>query len=1596
MAQSYQEFVTTVKLNSEEAKNKLEQLRKETEKWVSERDKLINGGGSKKEINNLSKQISQNEKQMASLQKQAVNVIDTINSTDSSALNDLLQAQKQLNAEMGKTPQNTEYYGQLQEKLALVKTQIAEIRNESKQATVAQQELAGVLQNIDSASLSQLSRAEAALKTKVGNAAYGSADYTQSLADLQQVQQRMAAIKDEQKQVTHAIDEYEAKINAVAKSTKTVNDENKLIERTLKNLDTASIRDIKASIEVINENLEGVERGTKKYAEMTEQLVKLKTELSEIGEEQEESKSWYDTIVDYFNENWGFLTQAWGGLTGLSDTVRQCSEAFAQMEEAMADTRKYTGLSEEGVRELNEALKEMDTRTSREELNELAGAAGRLGITSKEAILEFVDAADKINVALGDDLGDGAIDQVGKLAMAFGEDDRLGLRGAMLATGSAINELAQNSAANAGYLVDFTARVAGVGKQLGMTQSQIMGFGAVMDENLLQDEMSSTAFSQLLTKMASDTAKFAKLAGMDAKEFAALVKTDVNGALMALFENLRKTDGFETLAGMFNEMGLNGTRATGVLTTVCDKLDDVRKHQQTASDGYKEAQSVIGEFNTMNATAEAELDKAKNAFHEVTVELGEQLTPVLHLTVSNGAMVVKTLSTIIGYVTRHKALVVTLTAVLLLNVAAWNRVVIAQKLHAAWLTTTNVLTKAVTASQLLCRSALVAVQATWALLTKGVAAYNVVMRAARIASLTNPFTALLTVVSVLGVAVYGLVKAWQSHRQEMLKLDQEYRNQQAVMRQTNELKKQVAESTAEEKSRVQQLTDIIHSNAYSVDERRAAIKRLQQIVPDYHAKISEAGKLYDENVQSIRAYIDALDAAAMAEAIYAKKVEISKQKLELQSAGSRIQGSIKATKAYQQNHADQMTTTREVSDGQGNSATIKVLTEEGRKQQQALHTHEQRLAENTRQQNELAAQEEALNATLKSNTQVQKLYAQKVTSTTGGTNGGSNGGSTGGTTGGVGGTGSGTGGRGDRGGAGGGGSKTDPFKEEVDAQKKRNEALQAENALAYYKGEIALSEYEKKKQELAEQGNAALQEIYRKYGQSTLTLEVEAAKDKFDQQQKADEEHRTASLDALNREHAQRKLALQMAAQDETSTLYGNQSALDEALFQEDQDYLRRKAALYAEGSKERMETEAQLAEDEEQHKLDLAIQYNERLQQYREQWLSMGNAEQESVALQGLDELYAQGLVKEEDYQKMRRRIQAQYAKSPTEQKNEDFDADVQDTISLARSRSGGGYDKTKGMSLTNNPYVGMVTQYKSTMSQIKQMEKQGEIDHRTAEQAKAEVTSQFLTDMVSKTQAAYDSVNQIMSAMSGYYTAQSEYEQAVVTKKYDKQIEAAGNNTAKTKKLEEKKQKELAKIKSKYNKKQMKIEIAQAVASTAMAAINSYASASKESWVLGAVAAAMATAAGMIQIATIKKQHAAEEAGYYEGGFTGGSSYRRAAGIVHEGEFVVNHDGVNNPQLSPLLRMLDYAQQRNTVGSLTSADVSRQLGQGGAAVVAPVVNVATDNSGIEGTLATVDESVRKLSAQIDKGITANVSIDGQNGVAHQMELYNRLRGNV
>ena len=460
----------------------------------------------------------------------------------------------------------------------------------------------------------------------------------------------------------------------------------------------------------------------------------------------------------------------------------------------------------------------------------------------------------------------------------------------------------------------------------------------------------------------------------------------------------------------------------------------------------------------------------------------------------------------------------------------------------------------------------------------------------------------------------------------------------------------------------------------------------------------------------------------------------------------------------------------------------------------------------------------------------------------------------------------------------------------------------------------------------------------------------------------------------MEREHNQVVMQLEQSYYDKNSPNYLNDAAVNEAQYQADIEYMQKKAELYRKGSEERAMIEEQIEDMEQQHKLERERRYFEMVQQVREQYLQMGNEQQLQIALNGRDELHKQGLIKEEEYQRAKIAIQAQYSNSQTPSEK------AQQTGSQMLKVAG---DKAKDQvgDAGNIPFVGAVQQYKATMEQLKILYANDKDNYAAYQAAKQQATVAFCEELSSQFQAAYNTINQIMSAASSYFSAAQEYETAMVKKKYEKQITAAGKNQKKVKKLQEKQAKEEAAIKTKYNKKAVKIQIAQSIASTALAAINAYSSAAQVpivGYILGPIAAAAALAAGMIQIAAIKKQAQAQEAGYYKGGYTGGSRYTREAGVVHEGEFVANHKAVSNPSVRPMLDFIDKAQKNNTVGSLTAEDISRQLGQGGNAVVAPVVNVTTDNEDLRQSLdETREVNERLLTIIEEKGIQVDFPMD-------------------
>ena len=432
----------------------------------------------------------------------------------------------------------------------------------------------------------------------------------------------------------------------------------------------------------LNAILRNLDPSLPQWKQYNQQLKEVNARIRELRNEAKETQFSIAKLADGFNRYAAIGASVIASLTGVALTARKCVDEYAQMEEAQSQVIKYTGMTKEETEALNESFKQMDTRTPREELNRLAGEAGKLGISSRDQVLEFVEAADMINVALGEDLGEDAVKNIGKLSQMFGDGSRT-LKEDMLAIGSAVNQVAQSSSASEPYLVEFTARMGGVAKQADLAVTDVMGFASALDQNMLRSEMASTALQSLILKIYQEPAKYAKLAGMDVQEFVNLVNTDVNEALLQFLDTLGKMGGMAQMSPVLKEMKLSGAEAAGVISALAGNIDQVRREQENANQAFIDGTSIIKENKVQNSTVQAELDKAKNRFKDIRIELGEQLLPVMKYMVSTGSLTVKGLKEIVSFLIQYKKEIIIATSVIAAYTVAVKG---ASVLQAAWTT----------------------------------------------------------------------------------------------------------------------------------------------------------------------------------------------------------------------------------------------------------------------------------------------------------------------------------------------------------------------------------------------------------------------------------------------------------------------------------------------------------------------------------------------------------------------------------------------------------------------------------------------------------------------------------------------------------------------------------------------------------------------------------------------------------------------------------------------------------------------------------------------------------------------------------------------
>ena len=540
-----------------------------------------------------------------------------------------------------------------------------------------------------------------------------------------------------------------------------------------------------------------------------------------------------------------------GFFSSLVGKARESVDELLKISDLMTGVEKTTGLASEEVRQLWNEFDELNTRTSKQELLNIAQIGGRLGITDKEQIKEFTEEIDKIYVALGDSFQGGLEEvttKVGKLKNLFEETRNQNYGEALNAIGSALNELGANGSSSEQNITDFATRIGALPAVLKPSIEKTLGLGAAFEESGIDAEVASSGYSRFMSVAGNNIAAFAKQMKLTTKEASELFNTHPEEFFIRFGESMKGL-GAEQTAGVLKGLKLNTLEIQKALGTAGEKADRFRELMNLSGQAMQDGTSIQNEFNKVNENTAAIWEKIKKVFAETftsdtmaqwfggLIKLLGWLTGVT----SKAGDGVKVFRERIVFLA--KAIVVCTTAVASYRAAVFITANIT-KVGTAQTLLYNAATKITTTLNGMATKATYLLAAAKAVLTGNFKSAAAAMRAFNAVAAANPLGALLAVIGAIVAAMTLFNK----------KVDENVRLQKRLQ----EAQREVKEAVESEKNKIQTLVAIIKDETKSRNERLTAMKQLQDIAPDYFKTLDLDKIKTEEGTKAIDAYINAL------------------------------------------------------------------------------------------------------------------------------------------------------------------------------------------------------------------------------------------------------------------------------------------------------------------------------------------------------------------------------------------------------------------------------------------------------------------------------------------------------------------------------------------------------------------------------------------------------------------------------------------------------------------------------------------------------------------------------------------------------------------
>lgn len=744
----------------------------------------------------------------------------------------------------------------------------------------------------DNASASDLRRAKATLTEARDNTPTGnSADIAKYNSELQEIEKRLEAVSGKTQQasmswkqmkqvlaepnkasgedIKRTMEVIQQKIQQLPAGSKYVADLRRqyaMLEQTLKGtrMSQSALNDILARSKQGKASLDELRRA---YKQLEEELNQINTKSKEFAEKQKsmkQLKKYIDDATGAAHKQGGAWQTALKNLTayvGLFSAFNMLKTYLfdifrlnAKFAEQLTNIRKVALSTTEEVAQLSKDLSKIETRTSIEELNNLAYAGAKLGITTQN-LAGFVRSADQVNVALKEDLGDEALTSLAKITEVMGLIDKYGVEDAMLKTGSAIFRLASTSTASSGKIVDFSNRLLALGDAATLTTPDILAIGSAVDSMALEPEVAATAFGKLVVELRKGTSSIEKDLGIAQGSLKKMIEEGKGmEAIQTIFHKMHESDNVFALNSLFKDLGSeDGARLTKVMVTMAEKVGMLDKAVAESNKAFREGSAVTVEYEMQQETAAAYMERAANLFEKQFVSADAASGPVRDLAKAWYEMV-DALVHNITFMTEVRMLIMLLMT--------------AMKLFLSMLPTLVTM---------LGTAGVAGAFAKLAELTTGLTgktmslanAWNVMFSSFKKLSFVGQMSVMGGLIGLAGVLVVKLAQ-WTASLKQV----------SAGQRVLNEVQEEGQRRAMEEQESLKRLHRVMNDTSASMDLRREAMNKLNGAIPNLNAKInSETGavqentKAWEENFKRLQSYYELEGARAKLAELGRKKVD---------------------------------------------------------------------------------------------------------------------------------------------------------------------------------------------------------------------------------------------------------------------------------------------------------------------------------------------------------------------------------------------------------------------------------------------------------------------------------------------------------------------------------------------------------------------------------------------------------------------------------------------------------------------------------------------------------------------------------------------------